>query len=147
MTLDPHSAAGAVGLANSALSAVKSAFELGKKTSDFDLKKHLHTALDDVLELKLKVHELAEENRILRERLEQKDSITRSGEMGYWFKEGETDPLCPKCYEESGKQVYLPPPQPWSGGIRRDCRVCSEVYWEKPMNLSPRSIRPYNPYS
>ena|ERR1035437_898168 len=145
--IDPTTAGAAVGLANSAYTSVKSAFEVGKKISDLDLKKHLSAAVDDVLELKIKVHELAEENRTLREQLEQKDKVVRSGEFGYWFKEGETDPLCPKCYEGSGKTIYLTASEPWSGGIRRHCRVCSAYYWEKPMNLKTGSIRPYNPYS
>jgi hypothetical protein len=47
----------------------------------------------------VKVYELAEENRSLRELLDQKASIKRDPQFGYWFKEGETEPLCLKCYE------------------------------------------------
>jgi hypothetical protein len=136
----------ALGLANSAVSAVKSAYELTKKTSDMELKHQMSTVMDTVLDLKAKIIELDEENRTLREQLGQKDKIVRGGEFGYWFKEGETDPLCPKCYEESSKTIYLPASEPWSGGIRRHCRVCSAYYWEKPMDLSTGSIQPYDPY-
>lgn len=141
--IDSHSAAAAVGLANSALSAVKSAFELGKKTTDLDLKHELNSAVDSVLELKIKVHELADENRELRNLLAQKGKITRTGEHGFWFRDGESDPLCPKCYEDTGKTIYLTPAEPWNGGIRRDCKVCDHMYMEKPMNFEGGSIRPH----
>ena len=88
--------------------------------------------MDSVLELKAKIIELDEENRNLQRRLELKDKITRSGEFGYWFKEGEEDPLCPKCYEGSGKVIYLTSCKPWGNGTRRDCRECSRTYMEKP---------------
>jgi hypothetical protein len=141
--IDSHNAAAAVGLANSALSAVKSALELGKKTTDLSLKHELSNAVDSVLDLKVKVHELADENRDLRALLQQKEKITRTGEHGFWFREGETDPLCPKCYEDAGKTIYLTPAVPWNGGVRRDCYVCSQMYMEKPMNLAGGSIRPH----
>jgi hypothetical protein len=145
--INSHTASTALGLASSALSSVKTALELGKKTTDLHLKKELNNAVDSVLELKVKVHELAEENRELLERLEQRETIVRSGTHGYWFKSGETDPLCPKCYEESGKTIYLPASERWSGGIRRDCRVCHSVYWEQQMNLNTGSIRPRSSWS
>ena len=140
--IDPHTASTAMGIANSALSAVKSALELGKKTTDLDLKRELNLAVDAVLELKLKVHELAEENQQLKTSLQQRGNITR-GVHGFWFREGETDPLCPKCYEGDGKTIYLTPAENWNGGVRRDCKVCGEMYMEKPMDLSSGSIRPH----
>jgi hypothetical protein len=140
-------AATALGLANSAVSAVKSAYELTKKTSDMELKHQMSAVMDTVLDLKAKIIELDEENRTLREQLEQKDRVVRTGEFGYWFKEGEKDPLCPKCYEESGKTIYLTASEPWSGGVRRDCRVCNCTYWEQPIRVQTGSIRPHNPWS
>jgi hypothetical protein len=136
--IDPHSAATAVGLANSAFSSVKTALDLAKKTSDRDLKSEIGSALDNVLELKVKVYELAEENRSLREQLNLKAKITRTSQFGYYFAEGDADPFCPKCYEANGKLIHLPASKPWSGGIRRDCVECRQTFWEKSMEAKPR---------
>ena len=137
---DPHSAATAVGLANSAFSSVKTALELAKKTTDRDLKSEIGSALDNVLELKVKVYELAEENRSLKERLNLKAKVARTSEFGYYFAEDDPDPLCPKCYEASGKIIHLPASKPWSGGIRRDCIECRQTFWEKSMNTKPKRV-------
>jgi hypothetical protein len=134
MTLiTPHNAAAAVGLANSAFSAVKSAFELAKKATDLELKREITTAFDNVLELKMKVYDLAEENRSLRELLELKGSIKRDPKFGYWFKEGETEPICPKCYEGPSTAVrYLSPLVNVPGMIpHRKCNVCDLTYQER----------------
>lgn len=140
MSIDPHSVASAIGLANNALGAVKSAFELGKKTTDLELKQHLSDAVDNVLELKIRVHDLAEENRSLREQLNLKASVARNSEFGYYFAEGDSDPLCPKCYEGNGKLIHLSPSKPWNGGIRRDCIECRQTFWEKKMVATPKRI-------
>jgi hypothetical protein len=98
----------ALGLANSAVSAVKSAYELSKKTSDLDLKHQISHVLDTVLDLKVKIIELDEENRMLRQQVEQKDNLKRDAVTGFWFKDGdEAAPLCPKCYESDNKLIYL----------------------------------------
>ena len=131
--ITPHNAAAAVGLANSAFSAVKSAFDLAKKATDLELKRELTTAFDNVLELKVKVYDLAEENRSLRELLDQKGSIKRDPKFGYWFKDGETEPICPKCYEGPSTAVrYLSPQILTLGTIpRRKCFVCGQDYMER----------------
>jgi len=130
--ITPHNAATAVGLANSAFTAVKSAFELAKKTTDLELKHEISATFESVLELKVKVYELAEENRSLRELLDQKASIKRDPQFGYWFKEGETEPLCPKCYEGKNAIVYLSPLNNYAvGGLRRWCHICEKPFPEK----------------
>jgi len=67
--IDPHSAATALGIANSAISSVKSALDLAKNVQDRDLKRELSNVMDNVLDLKAKVLELDEENRNLRRSL------------------------------------------------------------------------------
>ena len=128
--IDPHSVAAVVGLVNSAFSSVKTASELAKKTSDRDLKSEIGSAFDNVLELKVKVYELAEENRSLREQLAQRDSIKRESKHGFWLKEGETHPLCPRCYEGSEHLVvYLSAAKFSQGfGYRRTCNVCGTAF-------------------
>lgn len=140
--IDPQSAATAIGLVNSAFSSVKTALDLAKKTTDLNLKQEISKAFDNILELKATVYELAEENRSLREELDQKAKIARNREFGYYFAEGDPDPLCPKCYESNGKLVHLPAPREWNGGIRRICIECRETFWEKQMVSKPTSPGP-----
>jgi hypothetical protein len=139
--IDPHSAAAAVGLANSAFTAVKSAFELAKKTTDLELKHEISATFDSVLELKVKVYELAEENRDLREQLTKKATVKRNHEFGYYFVDDDPDPHCAKCYEVSGKLIHLPASRPSSGGVRRDCMECRHTTWEQPMSAQPSRTR------
>lgn len=135
--IDPHSAVTAIGLVNSAFSSVKTALDLAKKTTDLDLKHEVSKTFDNVLELKVKVYELAEENRSLREQLDQKAKIARNREFGYYFAEGAPDPLCPKCYEGNEKLVHLSASKEWKGGIRRICIECRETFWEKQTASEP----------
>jgi hypothetical protein len=130
--IDPHTAATALGIANTAIGSVKSALELAKKTKDLELKHEISNVMDNVLDLKAKVLELDEENRNLRQRLEQKEAMKREGKYGYWFKEGETDPLCPKCYESTSKVIYLSRLQSYGGMTpQRNCKVCGFSNLEK----------------
>jgi hypothetical protein len=48
MHIDQHNAGTALQLTNSALSAAKSLFELGKKTSDHELKHQIGDVLDSI---------------------------------------------------------------------------------------------------
>jgi len=133
--IDPHTASTALGIANSAIGSVKTALELAKKTKDLDLKHEISNVMDSVLELKAKVLELDEENRKLRQSLEQQTSVKRDPQYGYWFKEGEEDPLCPKCYQSTdSKLVYLDPLRKYIGGMGRSCPVCAQIVYERGTN-------------
>jgi len=124
--IDPHSAATAIGLVNSAFSSVKTALDLAKKTTDLDLKQEVSNVFDNVLELKATVYELAEENRNLRLRLEQKENISYFPQTGFFFKENESLPLCPKCYQSQDHAVvYL---HRWNDGSHH-CHVCGKNYY------------------
>jgi hypothetical protein len=147
MNMDIGAASTAIGLINSTVQTAKTAIELAKHTKDADLRQSVSEVLDQILDLKAKVLELDDENRSLKQQIALRAGIERRGEFGYWFKHGESDPLCPKCYEETGKQIFLPPSEPWSGRVRRDCRVCHHTYWEKPMGQATVTVaRTYDPY-
>jgi hypothetical protein len=144
--IDPQGAATALGLATSALSSVKTALELAKKTSDRDLKTEIGLALDNVIDLKLKMYELVEENRSLREQLKQKATITRNSEFGYYFAEGDSDPLCPKCYEGNGKSIHLSGKNERNGGIRRSCIECKHTFTEQKTTGGSGVLRRTSPW-
>jgi hypothetical protein len=131
MTIDPHGAVTVVSLINSALSSVKAAKDLTKQSKDSDLKEQISGIYDAILNMKERVLELDEENRNLREQLEQRAAIKRSGEFGYFYQEGDADPLCPKCWEGSNKIAHLSAMKQRSSGVRRDCIHCATVFWEK----------------
>jgi hypothetical protein len=126
--------------------SIKTAIELAKTSKDSDLKQTISEVFDGILDLKSKVLDLEEENRKLRITIAEKASIKRSDVFGYYFKEDEISPLCPKCYESDAKLAYLSNAGPWNDGIRRDCRICNETYWEKPMALISEPTRSDFPF-
>jgi regulator of replication initiation timing len=127
-------------IANTTIAAVKQAKDMvGQSKESTAVKEQLITIYDHVLELKEKIsdfqdanHALEVENRELKERLAQKESIERRGEFGYFFKKGEDDPLCPKCYQEFDRVTYLSKVKSYSNGaIKRVCIVCHHHCYER----------------
>jgi hypothetical protein len=128
---DSHGAVTVLGLANSTIATAKTLVDLAKNTTNHELKTQISDVYDGILEMKAKILDLDEENRALKEQLRQKANIKRDPEHGYWFKEGETDPLCRRCYESPASAiVYLPPVFTGMAGRRRICNVCKFVYSE-----------------
>ena len=144
-TMTPlHDASSIVSLVSSALSGAKSAADLADRSKDRELKKQLNDLLKDILQLQIKAGELDAENRNLRSQLEKRATLKPQGEFGYFFKDGESQPLCPKCFQSSpSKEVYLMPAQTYAGGLGRMCRVCNEIYWEKPVRQPRGQGQPY----
>ncbi len=111
---------------------LKDVSQLVKKYNDIELMKR-------IVELQSQVFDLQQTNLRLQEELSQikqesadELAMQMSGPMNYYFRKGDPVPFCPKCWEGQRKAIHLPEAEPWSGGIRRDCRVCNETYWEKP---------------
>jgi hypothetical protein len=129
-------------LVSNVLSSAKAAKELAKQSGDSALKEQIGELIDSVLEVKQRVLELDEENRSLRQQLAKKAAVRRDPQFGYYFAEGDADPFCPKCYESSAKLVHLTQSEPWSGGIRRNCRECRDTFWEVQMNTNSARIVP-----
>jgi hypothetical protein len=132
----PAAALSVASLVSNVLSSAKAAKELAKQSGDTDLKEQIGDLIDSVLEVKQRVLELDEENRSLRQQLAQKGAVRRDSQFGYYFGEGDPDPLCPKCYESAAKLIHLTQAKTWSGGVRRDCRECRQVFWEVPLGTN-----------
>ncbi len=113
-------------LVNNVVSSVKNAKELAKQSGDTDLKAAIAEVYNDILDLKDRVGDLNDENRLLRQKLTEKAEITRH-ESGYFFKKGETAPLCPHCYQAPPNYavVYL---EVWNQSECR-CRVCDKMFY------------------
>lgn len=120
-------------IANTTLAAVRQAKDMvGQSKDTTAIKESLLEVYDHLLELKAKISDFQDanraleiENQTLKERLEQKENIERRGDFGYFFKKGEDDPLCPKCYQEFDRIAYLSKAASYrNGGIKRTCIVC-----------------------
>ncbi len=82
-------------LVNNVVNSAKNAKELAKQSGDTELKLAIAEVYNDILDLKAQINDLGDENRELRQKLTKKEDITRHG-SGYFFKKGETMPLCPR---------------------------------------------------
>jgi hypothetical protein len=124
--LDPKSA---TELISTALAGLRQIKEMAKSSSDSDLKEQVSSVFDDVLELKLKLITLEDENRELKRRLDERAKVRREGR--YFYLEGESEPLCPNCYHTSDKVIHLERHAGLTPGkVQFFCRVCKEQFFE-----------------
>jgi len=121
--MDPMIPTAVTMLANG-MSFLKNASDLAKTSTDTDLKIAISDAYSALIDLKAKLSEIDDENRELKAKLRQKESVKRTSEFGYYFKDGDSDPLCPKCYERDGKLIHLSEQRSIRSEIWRDCEVC-----------------------
>lgn len=138
MNLDPSVVVTAISTVSNALASVKTARELAKSTDSNELKKAVGDAFDAVLDLKAQVHELSEENRSLREQMQQRAKIHHVAQNGLFYEDGNETPLCPKCWQGQGKPVYLRHPRP--GDSDWFCDVCVSHYSTEPRRQYVRSV-------
>jgi hypothetical protein len=126
-------------LVTTTIVAAQQAYDLAGQSHDADLQQKISEIYDLVLILNRQLDVLEEENRDLKLQVavrdrqlaeKQKVMATRKGVFGYWFKEGETDPLCPVCCERDDTVSYLSQVQHVPQGSRRVCAVCQAVFWE-----------------
>jgi hypothetical protein len=138
---DPISVANlALSLLTKANDALNSVRERAKMSKDTDLKSHVSDLYDHILELKEAIHRLTDENKALKQQQvqhkAQAPTVRQVGDTNYVF-DGDEGPFCQVCHAKNGKLVALLPLKPWSGGMRRDCPVCREVFWEKSFSSTP----------
>jgi len=119
-------------LVTTTIVAAQHAYDLAGQSHDADLQQKISEIYDLVLILDRQLGALEEENRNLKRQLAERQKVmaTRKGVFGYWFKEGETDPLCPVCCERDDTVSYLSQVQHVPQGSRRVCAVCQAVFWE-----------------
>jgi len=120
----PVAAVSVTSLLNNVLSSARTAKDLAKQSSDSELKQQIADLFNDILELKAKVLDLDAENRELRDKLKEKTVVERDPDTECFYKRGETDPLCPKCFQGSGAAVYLQSQQDGTGW----CVICVKRY-------------------
>lgn len=145
-----------ISVANLALSLIKTAGEQLNKlreraqaTKDLEIKEHVGNLYDTMNAIKEAFSRLADENSGLKRQLENEHMarvaiprIAQVGDTNYYF-QGEKGPYCQPCYDTKAKLVALSPTEPWNGGIRRECPVCHEYFYEQRMNSRQGSIKPF----
>jgi hypothetical protein len=147
-------AAAATQILSNTLSVLKAVRERAQTSKDNDLKDQISTLYDNLLSLKEAVMMVTDENAELRRKIEQLERPTpkkepelrRVGSVNYYF-DGDKGPCCQPCYDGKGKLTVLTQPEDWNGGVRRQCTLCGDYFYEKPMDLSPQRLgarrRPY----
>src|SRR5271165_371771 len=123
------------------ISTLKDISALVKKYNDLELMKQIVDLHGEVFELQQDNLRLQRELADLQSSTEAENAMVSRPPLSYYYRGDDPVPFCPTCWEHSRKQIHLPPSEPWNGGIRRDCRVCKQTYWEKPMSDAPQRIQ------
>jgi hypothetical protein len=122
------------------MSTIKDISTLVKKYNDLELMKQIVDLQNQVFDLQQCNLKLQKEVADLRYLNNSDQSMVLRSPFNYYYCAEDPVPFCPTCWENDHKQIHLPEARPWSGGIRRDCRVCHQAYWEKPIDYTPVRI-------
>ncbi|HTB92166.1 MAG TPA: hypothetical protein VK728_05000 [Candidatus Sulfotelmatobacter sp.] len=111
------------------ISTIKSISEIIKKYNDLELMKQIVSLQTEIFDLQMENLALKKEITGLNER----GKMARKDPHGYYYKDGEDVPHCPKCWESDGKAITLPEATVSDTfGRNRICRVCKYRYVENP---------------
>jgi hypothetical protein len=110
------------------IGTIKNISELIKKYNDLELMKQIVALQTEVFDLHLENLALKKQIVALNERAK----MTRREPHGYYFREGDEVPHCPKCWEDAGKAITLPAAVDYITDRGRICRVCKHHYAEGP---------------
>lgn len=138
-----------ISVASFALSLIKTAGEQLNKlreraqaTKDLEIKEHVGNLYDTMNSLKEAFSRLGDENRELKQKLEEqqhppeKPERKQVGEAVYYFF-GDEGPFCQPCYDDKTKRVALTAQQRDEGGTFRRCLVCNHTFYETHVQHSP----------
>lgn len=145
---------------SSALTGVKNLDALVSKHHDQELNAaftdvytRLLSVQNELLTVRERTMAVDEENRQLKAALEEKGQYVGPDELGYFHQRDTPDrKLCPKCFQGRTRVLSLMTgPQEWSGGVRRQCKTCEHLMYDKPMETGAfragrHSRVPYNGY-
>lgn len=115
------------------IDAVKQIYNAVEKYNDVPLMRQIVDLQSQVVDLQAELFRTKRELLELSEKLNTRAKMTRRGPANFYYLEGETDPLCPICWERDGKTIHLPQQERFPGGISRVCNVCRTEHWEVPL--------------
>jgi hypothetical protein len=137
----------ATSILSNAMNAMKVLRERAQSSKDRELKDEISDLYDTLLSLREAVMRVAEENKELKLRIaelehpaEVEPELRQIGAVNYYFV-GEKGPYCQPCYDGQGKLTMLTPSERWNGGVRRQCTLCKEFFYEQAMDLRQKQIR------
>jgi hypothetical protein len=111
------------------VNAAKEVYNAVQKYNDVPLMKQVVELQQAVLDLQAELIELRKELADALAKLDVRHSMHKRGE--YFYKDGDEEPYCPRCWQGDNKLVYLPAVKtsPAIGAFRR-CIVCKENFNE-----------------
>jgi hypothetical protein len=120
----------AVGLVNGTISLFKQVNESAKNSDNLDLKNGLSSLGSQIVDLKVQILDLAQENADLRKQLDRRENVRWDSTLQVYFLEGDQAPICPSCWDLNGKLIRLHGErghgcaEPW----RYECKVCKNCF-------------------
>jgi hypothetical protein len=112
------------------VNAAKEVYNAVQKYNDVPLMKQVFELQQAALDLQAELIEATKQRDDALAKLDVRQSMHKQGE--YFFKDGDPEPFCPKCWQQDSKLVYLPATQQsQSYGIYKRCMVCKEIFVEQ----------------
>ncbi|MFH1370487.1 MAG: hypothetical protein ABII09_04295 [Planctomycetota bacterium] len=90
---------------SSLIDTAKIVYDLAKKGMSIDLQEKLMQLREEALELQEENLNLKKENLKLKEQIEFQEKVQFKKKV--YFRDGDTIPLCPYCYEKSKHLIHL----------------------------------------
>ncbi|MFZ0519934.1 MAG: hypothetical protein WAL95_02860 [Candidatus Acidiferrales bacterium] len=112
------------------VNAAKEVYNAVQKYNDVPLMKQVVELQQAVLDLQSELIATKKQLDHALAKLDVRHSMHKRGE--YFFKDGDPEPYCPKCWQQDSKLVYLPALKTSSTyGKIRQCIVCKEMFIEE----------------
>jgi hypothetical protein len=125
------------------IDAMKAVLKSIQKYNDVELMNQVFTLQAALLELQTENIDMKKQLDEARAKLEVRQSIHKRGE--YFYKEGDEEPLCARCWQKDDKPVYM------SGlidsstyGKVRQCTVCKHMVVEERPVRGQRQVTPHS---
>jgi hypothetical protein len=112
------------------VNAAKEVYNAVQKYNDVPLMKQVVELQQALLDLQTEHMEVKKQRDDALAKLDVRQSMHKQGE--YFYKDGDAEPYCPKCWQQDSKLVYLPALKTSSTyGKIRQCIVCKEMFIEE----------------
>lgn len=112
------------------LNTLRQIREMIKRSNDQELSRLILALQRDIFALESENLKLSVELTSLKRELAEREKLQMRPPYNYYFRDGDDVPFCPACWEDGRKVIHLSAPERLDSGIRRQCRVCKETYWE-----------------
>lgn len=118
---------GMFGAASSIFKTLKEGANAIREAKNLELYERMLAVYGDVMELVEKNHELAEDNRALKEQLKNKEQLVHDGERYWMNRDGKREgPFCSTCWDIDGKLVRMRTWRDDGGALYYLCDYCRD---------------------